>query len=293
MMSDNEVPAATAAEQALFYLERRRYGQARSVLAEGLANEPTAQYLLYLKAVVDFNLDDYGEARRAIAAILEQSPDDSRARALLADVEVEQGNYERAETLLLELLREDPDDVDLLCTYARLMLLTLHVDKAASLAQEALSRAPDDTRALTTRALVGLIKRPKGRAVDEVAELIERDPESHGTAVLLLQALVDDGRTREALAVAQQLLREDPGDEHLVDVVVRLKAASHWSLIPMKPFTQWGAAGSAVTWILVIGLLTALRNSGQTALAGSLGLVWLVFCIYTWVWPSMLLKILR
>ena len=283
----------SAAERAVFYLERGRYEQAKSALNEALTTDPSAPHLLYLKAVIEFQTGDYDEARRSITTILGHSPHHPSALSILADIEIEEGNYERAEVVLLELLREQPDDVELLCSYARLMLLTLHVDKAASLAEEALSRAPDSTSALTTRALVGLIKRPRGRAVDEVAELIENNPDSEQTAVLLLQALADDGRTKEALAVAQQLVRRDPGNQSYVDVVVSLKAASHWSLIPLRPFTKWGFGGSAVTWVVVIGLLSVLRNSGQVAVAGVLGIVWLVFCIYSWVWPSLLLKILK
>jgi len=262
-------------------------------LHEGLVQEPDSPYLLYLAAFIEHSDDNHEDALAAVARVLEVDPTNFPARKLLASVQIDLGRHGEAEKTLLGLLGEAPQDVDLLCDYSRLMLLTLHIDKAAALSEEALRIAPEDDRALSTRALVGLVRRPTGKSLDEVSQLVAHQPDARHTAYLLLQALIDDGRDKEALVLAQQLLREDPSNQALVDVIVGMQLRTHWSMIPLRPFTRWGWGGSAAMWFLVIAGLRGLRGAGLVTLAGILGVAWLVFCIYSWVWPSMLERILK
>jgi len=100
------------------------------------------------------------------------------------------------------------------------------------------------------------------------------------------------GDRREALSIARELLRSQPDNEGLVDLVRQLKLATHWSLWPLWPVMCFGWAGSVAIWLLAVFGLNALRRS-DPELAGMLGIVVLAYVAYSWIWPPILKRLLR
>ena len=180
--------------------------------------------------------------------MLSVAPEHAAARQLLASLLAERNEFADAEVLLIGLLRDYPEDAGLYGRYSRLMLRTLHLDKAEQLAREGLRYDPDDNECLLALALCETA-RGGARANEGLQKLIAGHPESMSTVHALVVALVDGGRIDEAHRIAQQAMRADPANEHLVSMVRELRIQNHWSLKPLWPLRKWGWGASAAMWI--------------------------------------------
>jgi predicted Zn-dependent protease len=192
-----------------------------------------------------------------------------------------------AEAVIQTLIREAPEQGGLFALYSSLMLKTLHVDKAGKLADEALRLDPNSTLARVQSALVSIVRADRSRAEVQLAELLKDNPEGTAAAATLFVALVEQRRHHEALALGKQLLRAQPDNAHFVDAVVELRAMTHWLMWPAYPFVRWGWGASAAIWAGALLLLGILRARGAGGVAGTLSLVYIAYCAYTWVAPSL------
>ena len=116
-------------------------------------------------------------------------------------------------------------------------------------------------------------------------------PESLSSVHALVVALVDAGRIDEAHRLSQDALRSDPANEHLVELVRELRIQNHWSMKPLWPLQKWGWGASAAIWIGSIVLIRGLSTRAPE-IAGPVSFVLLGYCIYSWVWPSLIRRIL-
>jgi tetratricopeptide (TPR) repeat protein len=292
-MSDGNSGVATLAlllNQAHVLVERRRFAQARQVIAQGLKEYPENSELLYLGAFVDYSEDRNEEAMKAIQSVLARDPQHYGARRLCAHLHEEAKALAQAERLWIDLLREYPEDADCYCGYAELMLKTLNLEKAERLALEGLRHRPEHPGCLYVTSLANVIRGRRGADNASLAQLLAAHPEHVRSSLALVIALADRGENRAALRVAQELLRTRPESEHYVRLVRDLKMRSHWSLIPLYPMQRWGWGGAiAVTFGGIIGLQFARANL-PAAEANILGFVWLAYVVYSWTWPQLLRK---
>lgn len=282
----------TMLTEAQALMERRRYGQARNVVAQALRHFPDSSEFQYLGGFIEYATGDYAASTRSIDAVLAHDPQHFGARMLRANLHEEAKEYPSAERLWIELLRDYPENANCYAAYADLMLRTLHVDKARLLAEEGLRHAPEHHGCLFALTLADFINSPGSAQSDSLQKLLHAHPEHVGSSYALLIALADKGRNREALRIAQELLRQQPDSAQLVEMVRALKTQTHWSMIPMYPMQRWGWGGAiAVTAIGMIGLRVA-GSALPASVVTPIVLVWLGYCIYTWVWPSILKKLI-
>jgi hypothetical protein len=61
---------------------------------------------------------------------------------------------------------------------------------------------------------------------------------------------------------------------------------------PLWPVMRFGWTASVVIWLLAVFGLNALRRS-DPELAGTVGLVFLGYVAYSWIWPPLLKRLLR
>lgn len=282
--------AAAYAEQAFYFIERRRLHDARRIIGDGLRQFPHDADLLFHSAQVEWISDRNAEAETAALQVLVVDPHHAPARQLLASILVDKGEFADAELLLIGLLRDYPESADLYGRYSRLMLRTLHLDKAEQLAREGLRYDPDNDECLMASALCETA-RSGARPNEGLAKLIQAHPESLSSVHALVVALVDAGRVDEAHRVAQSALRGDPANEHLVTLVHELRVQNHWSMKPLWPLQKWGWTGSAVMWVGAILLLNSMRKVAPD-FATPVAFTWLGYCIYSWVWPRLARKVL-
>jgi len=289
-MNDTPQSAAVIAEQAFYFIERRRLEDARRVLSQGLKEFPQDADLLFHSAQVEWLADRNKEAEETVRQVLVSDPFHPPARQLLASILTETGEFADAELLLISLLRDFPESPDLYGRYSRLMLRALHLDKAEQLAREGLRYDPENDECLMAAALCETA-RSGARPNQGLEKLLKAHPESLSSVHALVVALVDAGRINEAHRIAQGAMRGDPANEHLVSLVRELRIQNHWSMKPLWPLQRWGWGASAVMWIGGIVVLRSLYNFAPEV-ATPVSFAWLGYCIYSWVWPPLIRRIL-
>ena len=289
-MNDQSTNAAAFAQQAFYFLERRRLEDARRVIGEGLRLFPQDADLLFHSAQVEWLADHNPQAEATTRQVLLISPHHAPARRLLASILIERNEFADAELLLISLLRDYPEEADLYGRYSRLMLRTLHLDKAEQLAREGLRYDPEDGECLLAAALCETA-RSGARPNEGLAKLLQTHPESLSSVHALVVALVNAGRINEAHRIARSALRGDPANENLVSLVRELRIQNHWSMKPLWPLQKWGWGASAVMWIGGIVVIRFLSKAAPE-IATPVAFTWLAYCAYSWVWPPLVRRIL-
>jgi len=121
--------------------------------------------------------------------------------------------------------------------------------------------------------------------------LLAANPGDERSLSLVLGALIDANREREALHLAAELLRAHPTDRHLSSAVKSLRHRLHWSVLPLWPMRRWGWSASIVMWIaMLIALFLLHRAAPQYAMP--IALCWILFSLYSWIWPPLLQRLL-
>jgi len=273
-------------------LERRRTSQARALLKPALATHPDHTGLLLQSAWTDYLEDRNDEALTTVRQVLLAEPKDQSARLLYFELLLERGDNAEAERTIIELLREYPEHAHYYGRYAQLMLKTLNIGKSHQLALEGLKYDPDDAECLGAQTMCDFIERPGSTISQGLQQLLVRHPQSLRTLLLVVVALEQRGDRREALSIARELLRVQPDNEGILDMVRQLKLVTHWSMWPLWPVVRFGWTGSVGIWLLAVFGLNALRRS-DPELAGTIGLVVLAYVAYSWIWPPILKRLLR
>jgi len=289
-VTDPATEVATQVDEIDFLVERERFAQAEERLRHALARSPDHPRLLYLAAYVQFRTGRLPDARATLDTLLARHPTDYAGRILLFEVLDDLEQFPAAEAVILEVLRDEPEDAASYARYARLMLRTLHLEKARSLSAEALRRDPDDGIALSVATLTDLVLHGGRHDLPTLQALLERQPDAESTARILIATLVHRHRHRDALAVAQALLASRPRDAALVNLLVELRSLTHWSMRPVMTLARFGWAGSAGVWLGMIVLVSIGRRT-QSSWVGAASMLYLAFCVYTWIWPSLFKRI--
>jgi predicted Zn-dependent protease len=272
-------------------VERNRLDQARAVLGDALRKFPDNRELLYYSTYVDWAQGRLEECERTLQHLLRLDPTHPGGRIQLARLLTSRKNLAGAEKVWIELIRENPADADLYGEYAELMLNALQVKKALELAAEGLRHEPENEQCLYIIAFAKVVHGGRAKGNVELAKLVERHPERERTANALVMALEAKGRYQEAYRVSRQMLLANPHSPVWLHNVRVFKAASHWSMKPLYPFQRWGWGASIAVWffvVLVAGPLSALAGPGVSVAFIAL---WVLFVIYSWVWPPILRRI--
>ena len=278
--------------EAWNWIERARYAQAEIAIARGLALEPANEDLLYARAYCAYVQDHNEDARQQLMALLNLAPDHFQAEHLLATIAVEERQYPQAEQMLLKLLRDAPDNSDLLADYAMLMLRTLNIDKAEQLALRALRDEPENQRALLVATMCDIVHGRADSSHGQLARLLRNFPHARSSSMILIHVLSDANRLDEAQRVAEALVRADPGTPGNVQLVKELRYARHWSLWPLIPFQRFGWGAMVGLWAVMAFGLRGLRGHVPDPLLVSISMGYLALCVYSWVWPPILRRIL-
>ena len=286
---DTETPSIDQDVQMLRELSARsRTAQMRAILERVLPQYPDHHDVLYYAAQVDWLENKDEEALATISKLVERYPESYWGRMLLFQILDALKRHGEAEAVILELLNDYPDDALGYARYSILMLETMHIDKAGALAARAIQLDPDNERALTASVMHELLANPGEPAKQRLSDLVARYPDSVNTAFMIIAVLSENGRNKEALTIAQEILRQSPDSQENVDLVVSLKLLNHWSMVPLRPMQKWGWAGSIGLWFVMVLVVRNLDGTPLEALTLPIVVVFLAFVIYSWVWPSIL-----
>lgn len=288
---DHDVAVAQSSE----LLDRKRLSAARDVLSNALTQYPDSEALLTNAALLDWLDDRLAEAQETIHKVLEIAPDSYTPRYLLAKIYLELENFIESEQAFIDLLRDYPEEPELYAMYASIMLQTFNIEKAQKLAAEALRRDPSNENAMNVHVLCGFIGSSGEEQRRRLHELLTEHPDQAQTTIRVVQMLLDQGKNKEAYALARELVVLDPSNEELVELAASLRRMSHWSLLPLWPMQKWGWAGSVGIWLIAIGIINSglLDDPPLDAYKGPFTMAILIYVVYSWVWPPILKRILR
>ncbi|MCP3981154.1 MAG: tetratricopeptide repeat protein [bacterium] len=273
-------------------LEVGRSAEARQLLEKAFVENPDAPEAHYYCARIACLEDDYDAAREHLESALSSDPKYQEARYLLFCVDLDMHRWAAAEQTIIELIREEPYNPYFLAGYGQVMLYTVNLGKASELAQEALRRDPENAEAKSLAVMVAAVRGDTDLAAENLAELIRRGPEDEATVRTLFYVLVEQKRNREALRVGQQLLRERPEDQNLVDAIIELRLSTHWVALPAYPMVRWGWFGAGSVWVVMIVGMTTIGAFSEVA-GGAFATICLIYIVYSWTFPFLLRRWLQ
>lgn len=273
--------------------ERNRTTQMREILQRVMPQYPDHHDVLYYSAQVDWLEDKDEDALATVSRLVERYPDSYSGRMLLFRILDGLNRRGEAEAVILELLREYPEDAFLYGRYSILMLESMQIDKAGELAARAIAIDPDNETALTASVLHELLANPGEPARQRLAELVSRYPDAVSTALMVITVLSHQNKNKEALRIAQEVLRQCPESQDVVDLVVTLKSSNHWSMVPLRPLQRWGWGASIAIWFVMILLLRSVRGTPIEPYAVPVIIAFIAYALYSWIWPPILTRWIR
>jgi predicted Zn-dependent protease len=267
---------------------RNRTPQMRAILQRVMPQHPDHHDVLYYSAQVDWLEDKDEDALATVSQLVERYPESYWGRMLLFRILDGLNRRSEAETVILEMLREYPEDALLYGRYSILMLESMRIEKAGELAARAIAIDPDDEIALTASILHELLADPGEPAKQRLAELVSRYPDAVSTALMVVAVLSEQDQNKEALHIAQEVLRQSPDSQGVVDLVISLKTANHWSMVPLRPLQKWGWGASIAIWFVMIMLLRNVEGTPIEPYALPIIIAFIAYAVYSWVWPPIL-----
>lgn len=274
-------------------LEIGRVDQARRLGGRALGLDPNDADTLCLLGAIEIEADNFSEATRRAREALARAPDHAGARSLLFEALRGEKSHAEAEAVILGLIRDNPRDADHLADYAALLLDVYQLDKARAIVAEALRCSPDHPKAQVLDALLHVIAGDDASASARLGRMVAADPDAGHVAMTAMVVLSERHQYKEALEIARELLRANPSEPELVDAVIELRVASHWSMVPLWPFQRGGWVGSAVMWVAAVFGISALRPVVGDVVAMTLVVLYLALVVYSWTGPPLLRRWLR
>jgi tetratricopeptide (TPR) repeat protein len=279
--------AAGALELAERYLAIGRATDALAALERAEPeDDPERFHLLRAEALL---LDDrVDEAAAASEDGLAVDPESIALLLVRAHCHELRGELAAAERRLLAALRQLPEEPSLLCRYGRLVARGGQLDKARRLLAEALRLEPDAPEAARLAFLIEHLAGDDRAAAATSRLLLANDPEDTQAVAMLGLSLLERGEHRAARAVMMPAAALEP--ERLGPLAREARLRTHPLMWPLWPVVRFG--GVAI-WFVGVGAILVAGRIGDGGLALPVAIVYVSWCVYTWVAPPLLRRYLR
>jgi tetratricopeptide (TPR) repeat protein len=243
-------------------------------------------YLLRAAALHD--LDRHAEACEAALSGLGRLGPNPSLLSILGDSRRLLGQYEEAEQAFLEGLAADPAHVYLLCRYARLCLDVAQFGKAERLVDRAASCRPHAGIVVRTRVLVAYASGRDGEAVRHSREALAHDPDDAAGHALHGLAAEASGDLRAAYRSLRRAAAARPGNTELVRAARRARVVAHPLLWPLRLIARFGPIQ---VWLAAVAIMWLLQATGHGAAGLGFAVAWVTYCVYSWVAPPLVRKL--
>lgn len=273
--------AVTIWREATYYYELGRYGKAKARFLQALANQPADGMTMYFIASCAFHLEETEEAEKYVRKSMQHVSNSELTHALLGAICMEQHAYEEAEENLLAVLSMNPHNAGIMAQYAYLMLKTGYEEKARKLLEEALRLEPGDETVLHYLYFFQrAYDEQTGQTMSDYMQIAGRDVDK--LMKLGLSAL-DREAYHEARECFAQAFLLDPTNGQLLQVLEEVDMLLHPVYWPNRLLLKTG--GSAIWRISLLMCLLVLIELGYDAAAVVVGIVCILFFVYTWFSP--------
>lgn len=200
------------------------------------------------------------------------------------------GEYAPAERALLDGLAIAPQHPWLLCQYADLCCAVGQTDKAEKLIARAAELAPLAPAVFASRFRLAYARGDDRTAQRVVREFLGAYPD-HPAALALHGTIASErGQVDAAHRSFGQVVAHDPTDADFAEAAWETRVYAHPLLLPLRPLYRLGVLR---TWLIAVGTIGGLNLLGFDALAGLAGLTWLLYCVYSWIAPSLVRRLVR
>ncbi len=226
-----------------------------------LAEHPSMLYALRIRALALQTKKRSKEALESINRAVEIGPYDPINHHVQAIILDHQNKRGQAEAAYRQSLSIEPDDPLVLSDFSQFLSIQNRNDEALQLADRAARLAPNSTSALTAKA----------------------------------ETALREGRLDEATALIHEALRVDANNQMAINVLVQIKTRRNPVMGIWWSWASFMASLSSpgMRWAFIIGLWIAWQIFRRTILAdapvavqnGAI-VLWLGFCVLTWVGPS-------
>jgi Flp pilus assembly protein TadD len=221
-------------------------------------------------------------------------PDSTLAHHAMAMVALAQRDFVTAERHFNEALRIEPGHPTFLRSLARLYDLWNKPDKVLPLLEQAREALPDDAENWAALAEFHFEHGDARRAEPLVRQALELDPENPRALVVMGHLLLKRGEVEDARQHALTVLSSDATHEQALHLLSAIKARQSFVLGLWWRFNSFVSLGSMTRRVaILLGLYLAYRigslvlvDLGYKQATLFLSLLWLGFCIYTWVGPA-------
>jgi tetratricopeptide (TPR) repeat protein len=244
------------------------------------------------------------DARRLYAAEHEASaslsidPDLPLAHYAMGVVRLAQRRFRLAEEHLKQASALEPENANFLHSRARLYLLWHRRAEALPLLEKARQLAPDDADSWAALATYYHEERQPERAEKLARRALELDPENVDALLAMGEIRLQQGNTAEAREHALLILRQNADDEAAIRLLASVKARESLLLGLWWRINSFFGTGSIMRRVVaLLAMYLAYRVGvlvlGDLGYAGAqlpLSLLWLGFCVYTWVGPTLFQK---
>jgi Flp pilus assembly protein TadD len=271
-------------------LEVNRPAQALDELGRLPATVATSRTAFQLRAAALTALERWPDVAAMARQGLAESGPDAELLGRLGVALRHQGDYVPAERSLLDSLALEPRDPWLLCQYADLCCTVGQIDKAERLVALAAAEEPEGPGVFAARFQIAYARGDDRTAARVAREFLGVWPEHPSALALHGVSAAERGRMTAAARSFGQAVAHDPNDADAADAAWEFRVYAHPLLLPLRPLYRLGVFR---TWLIAIGTLVALNLTGFYRTATLVGFGWLLLCVYSWIAPSLVRRLVR
>jgi tetratricopeptide (TPR) repeat protein len=272
------------------WLERARPDRALDALSRVTGEQAVSARAFRLRALAHHLADEDQAAVDIARSGLASHGPDLGLLGVLAQALADLGRTAEAERACLDGLALDPHSVWLLCIYAKLCGLAGQHDKARQLLERAAAQEPDARQVVHTRAVLAIARGDDAEAQRVIGAMLAADPDDAGAHALRGLAASQRGDATTAYAGFRAAAAGNPQNRHMVEAARTLRVVNHWLLWPLRPFQRFS---TFQIWITVVLVHLGLRLAGLDAVTVPLAVVWVAFCVYSWIAPPVVRLLMR
>jgi tetratricopeptide (TPR) repeat protein len=265
-----------------------RFAEALEKLGQSFDAEDSLFW--WLRGVALFGLDRIDEALDAARSGLRVEPESALLLDLTALCHSSRGELIEAEEAVLAALRTDAEDAELLALYALIVAKAGQIEKARKLVAQARRVDPENTSALRVESAIAVSRGDDREALLRGQEMLALNPEDPHAHMLTGGVLHDRGDVDDAAEYLRSAVVNDPSDPIAAQVARENLAWRHPLMWPLRPVQKFGPAK---VWIAGIVLLLIARSTKNTPVMLTVGIAWLVYCVYSWVVPPLVRRMVR
>src|SRR5580704_7208077 len=233
-------------------------------------------YLIEAEAAI--NLNERDRAEKSIQKAIEVAPRDPRGYVQLGMLRYLQHNYPEAEKAFLTVLELDPAASDGLRGLMNVYLAEKDPNKAVAVAKAQIAKSPNNSGFydLFGTTLSGSLEDYPG-AEQALRKAIQLDPNNTDAIIKLGQVLIKRGASDQAIALAEQGVKDHPHDAPLqLFLGERLEAQQNWDgakasyqrVLEVQPNNPIASNNLAMLMVETKGNLDVALALAQTARRG-------------------------